>query len=125
MTLTNQEIFDKALFGIRSQNYTLSMKTGGTCAYRGKNGNKCAIGHCITDQHAASWDNLSTGDYPSSSIRDVFWLKKNEYSLFFEDSQIDFLASLQDIHDLIIDKDDFEKKMQNLASEYQLNYTEI
>lgn len=124
MKLSNQEIFDKALFGIRSQGYALSMKSDGHCAYRGENNTKCAIGHCITDEYANSWDNLSNRGL-GSSIQDVLYLKKNEYSLFFENSQLGFLSSLQDVHDLIIDKDDFEKKMQNLASDYSLNYTEI
>lgn len=41
--LTAQELYDRALFGIRRQEYE-------SCRYRGDNGLKCTLGHAIDDE---------------------------------------------------------------------------
>ena len=47
---TLQDIFNRAYFGLASQGFALSsFSGGGPCLYRGPNGLKCAIGHCIPD----------------------------------------------------------------------------
>lgn len=55
--LTNQQAFDKALFGIRAQGYKASVgvrkdlpKLKGPCLYRGLDGLKCGVGHMIPDE---------------------------------------------------------------------------
>ena len=48
MTLTRQEIFDKAWTGLKGQGFVQSLECGG-CMYRGDNGLRCAIGHIIPD----------------------------------------------------------------------------
>lgn len=46
--MTKQEIFDKALFGVREQGKP-SMEDG-LCVYKNKDGCKCPIGHLMTDK---------------------------------------------------------------------------
>lgn len=44
-----QEIYDVSVTGLASQGFQNSYAEDGTCAYRGTNGRKCAIGWCIPD----------------------------------------------------------------------------
>lgn len=46
---TPQEAFDKAVAGLRAQNYERSFAHG-MCLYRAPGGNKCAVGHLIPDE---------------------------------------------------------------------------
>lgn len=46
---TRQEIFNVAYRGLASQGFRQS-KVGGSCRYRGDNGDRCAIGWCISDK---------------------------------------------------------------------------
>lgn len=118
MTLTNQEIFDKALNGIRNQNYQPSM-SGDACQYRGPNGTACAVGHCIPQEVAEEWDRML-----DSTIRSVSTEKPEEYNQYFTKEQTSFLSDLQFIHDrkLRHGSDFFETEMSNLAIKYQLEY---
>lgn len=122
--LTNQEIFNKALFGIREQNYKQSDNRD-SCAYRGNNGTKCAVGHCIDDATAERWDAL--GD---SSIRSIFHHSPEEYSKVFDNEQLPLLADLQAVHDTTLDplsfafgQAEFEQEMKNIARGFNLVYT--
>lgn len=119
MTLTNQEIFDKALQGIRSQDYRPSM-SGEACRYAGPNSTACAVGHCIPREVGEGWDNM-----PDSTIHSVFTRKPEEYDRYFTAGQVVFLSSLQTIHDrkLKYGSDFFEAEMADLAIKYQLDYT--
>ena len=89
--LTNQEIFDKALFGIRAQNYQRSVYDY-SCRYRGENGTKCAVGHCIDDETAAVWDKLT--DTTISGIAVNVKIRES-FEKFFNLEQIKFLMQLQ------------------------------
>jgi hypothetical protein len=130
--LTNQEIFDKALFGIRAQGYKQSGKFEGGCSYRGGDDLKCAVGHCIDDETANKWDLLESDtsiEYVSQEIPESF--KK-----YFSESQVDFLGKIQHIHDNMRHSNDeffdplekngklFEERMSELAYEFNLVYTE-
>ena len=119
MTLTNQEIFNKALNGIRNQNYQPSM-SGDACQYRGPNGTACAVGHCIPQEVAEKWDKL-----PDSTIHSVSTGRAEEYGQYFTGEQISFLIAIQSAHDskLRSGSDFFETEMSNLAIRYQLEYT--
>ena len=46
---TLQEIFDTAYLGLAKQGFQTSINDDETCVYRGPDGMKCAIGHCILD----------------------------------------------------------------------------
>lgn len=49
-----QRIFNRAYLGLKSQGFRKSLdepwKETDSCAYRGQNGLRCAIGHCIPDE---------------------------------------------------------------------------
>lgn len=48
----NQILFNKAYLGLKAQGFRQSMNADqDECAYRGSGGLKCAIGHCIPDEH--------------------------------------------------------------------------
>jgi hypothetical protein len=50
---TRQEIFNAAYIGLHGQGWKKSTdgaESSPACMYRGKNGLKCAIGHCIADE---------------------------------------------------------------------------
>ncbi len=51
MLKTRQELFTLAWNGLKDQGFQPSlMASGDDCAYRGKDGRKCALGHCMTDE---------------------------------------------------------------------------
>jgi hypothetical protein len=130
--LTAQQAYDKALFGIRQQNYEQSAKLNGSCAYRGEAGTKCAVGHCIDDETAIKWDKGVRGSYSyvQFGIVSMFEYDKETYLKFFQESDVELLRELQGVHDCIPITDRgngryFESKMQELAEEYNLVYTPV
>lgn len=133
--ITKQEIFNKALFGIREQNYKRSMKNVGelheACAYRGEGGLKCAIGHCLPDALALACDASAHGasiEYLLSidpdTLDDPMQQELREV-LGVTNLSIDvrFLSYLQDTHDCMETPRGFETEMQSIAAQYDLEYT--
>lgn len=124
--LDNQAIFDKALFGIRSQDYQKSARDG-HCVYRGYNDTsdnlKCAIGHCIDDETAKEWD--SCIDSNGTVIDNIYEVFREDYDRFFTEEQLHFLTLLQEAHDTLLDSspDAWEAEMSNIANQYGLTYT--
>jgi hypothetical protein len=133
--LTAQQAYDKALFGIREQEYEQSASAGGTCAYRGEVGTKCAVGHCIDDETAIKWDEgvvYSSGVicYKVSDIESLYKFDKETYLKFFQESDIQLLQKLQGVHDCIPITDRgngqyFEAMMQEIAEDFNLVYTPV
>ncbi len=82
---TEQEAFDKSISGLRDQNRkSYTDHSGRTCAYRGPNGCKCAIGHLIPDNiYSTKMEHKSISillDYNKYNITKVF--KKNGFFFF-------------------------------------------
>ena len=135
--LTAQQAYDKALFGIREQEYEQSASAGGaggTCAYRGEAGTKCAVGYSIDDETAIKWDKgvYSSGVicYKVFDIESLYKFDKETYLKFFQESDVELLRKLQGIHDCIPITDRgngqyFESKMQELAEDFNLVYTPV
>lgn len=123
--LTNQEIFNKALFGIRQQNYEQS-DNGDSCAYRGNNGTKCAVGHCIDDTTAERWDS-----FDGSGISNIQLKHFEDYNQFFDVEQLPLLQNLQACHDNYLGVSrwngslKFEQEMKNIAQQFNLVYTPV
>lgn len=127
--LSNQEIFDKALFGIRKAGYVRSYdkeQDRGQCMYR-SGSNACHIGLCISDEDATVWDkNLTVSGKPATGIDSIANTLPESFNKYFDRSQIEFLESLQYIHDTWANfKDSYEKAMKSLAENYSLVYTEV
>lgn len=120
--LTNQQIFDKALFGIRGQDYKKSAN-GDVCLYRSvrEDGGTlaCAVGHCIPDDVAQVWDH----DGFDSSIGAICHKYEKYFSEFFSEDSLPLLCQLQTTHDTILSPESFEIEMMYIAEEYNLVYT--
>ena len=126
MTLTNQEIFDKALQGIRNQDYKAS-RDGAACMYHGGDGIACVVGHCVSLDTRKAWDQLfNDPSCPSTLISDVYRHRQAEYLKYFTGNQLEFLVELQQIHDGVLvnsRRKKFENCMADLANAYNLEYT--
>ncbi len=124
--LTSQEIFDKALFGIRGQDYKQSGSPS-ECKYRYTDENDtklcCAVGHCIDDETAERWDS----GLSDTSIENVFKLWPSTFNQFFDESQLPLLSDLQHAHDgvLALSSMKWEDFMAGIAKVYNLNYTPV
>lgn len=123
--LTSQEIFDKALFGIRGQDYKQSGSSS-ACKYRYTDENDtklcCAVGHCIDDDTAEMWDSELL-----TSIVHVFNYRTSEFNQFFDESQLPLLSDLQHAHDNVLGLSNmqWEEEMIDIAKVYNLNYTPV
>lgn len=121
--LSNQEIFDKALFGIRNQGYKKSAKDS-ACLYRStqKDGSAlaCAVGHCIPDDVAHLWDAASH----NTSIGAIYHSHGKHFSEFFSEESLPLLKELQSVHDAMTFPEVFEDYMKVIAQIYRLVYTE-
>lgn len=125
--MTLQEIYNRALFGIRRQGYQQSLIDGaGHCKYRGDDGLKCGVGHCIDD------DSLARAMDAHSRTNILYLLKAPEFAPFLNNifGEIDaekeqFLADVQWVHDTGLKQspENFEYEMKYLAERYSLQYT--
>lgn len=117
--MNRQEMFDKMWNGLKAQGWKPSTKYvegSETCAYRGKNGMKCAFGHLISDE-----------DYPKvahcegNSVDRPMLL-----TLSIDTDEHEFLTDAQGAHDRVFfgnngDGDlDMETRFRNLAQRYKL-----
>ena len=120
--LDNQTIFDKALFGIRKQDYRKSAN-GDVCLYRSvrEDGSTlaCAVGHCIPDAVAEVWD----ADGFDSSIQAICDRYNESFSEFFSEDSLPLLCQLQGTHDTILSSESFEIEMMDIAKVFGLVYT--
>jgi len=131
MPLTAQEVFDKALHGLRAQKQRSVRRAYGLCAYRGgTNGElKCGIGFCIPDEVYTprmdsndGADDITIGGLVRSNAK----LMK-----LFEGIDRNFLTEVQDAHDNFmpprfdsaVDMSAWEQAMADIAKQYGLNYT--
>lgn len=106
---TKQEIFDLAFNGLRAQGFRQSAEEGG-CLYRGPDGLKCAIGHCIADS-----------DYRShfeGERKDAFEAAGVSGPLFA------FACELQRAHDLSHGPKNMEHQLRGFAEEHNLTIPE-
>ena len=120
--LTNQQIFDKALFGIRNQGYKKSAN-GEVCVYRStqEDGSTlaCAVGHCIPDDVAHLWD----ADDHDTSIGAIYHRYGKQFSEFFSEESLPLLSELQAVHDTTTFPEVFEDSMKVIALTHGLVYT--
>ena len=118
-TLTPQQVFDNALNGVRAQDYIKSDTANGMCAYRGSVGLKCGIGHSIPDE--VYNPEMDCSDF-STAFTDLI-LKNSKLKKLFKNCAPELLAFLQDAHDCMANKEQFEDVMHEAAMRYDLVYT--
>lgn len=118
--MNRQELFDKAVQGIRDQGCLSKTEFGG-CYYRHPDNPavRCAVGHLIPDEiYVPDMDQGSYGSAFDFSFTSRF--SQLPASLVAEQ---DFLLSLQSAHDDSHDVSDFLSKAKTLADRYHLNPT--
>jgi hypothetical protein len=129
---TNQSAFDTGLAGIRGQGYKPSASDPpGKCMYRGENGLKCVVGHCVPDELAMIMD-----EREGSTI--VVLINSGPLGVreLFESVSVAMLSDMQYVHDglallgrkvsdtsYIIARNHFERGMKSIAQNYGLTYT--
>lgn len=136
--LTAQQVFDNALFGIRSQNYKISLKKEkDNCAYRGDGGSKCGIGWSIPDEcYHFDFDDFlddTSIEFIITNTENAFNKEANDkVKVLFSACNPKFLTEIQRIHDSCLWTEykekrarDFEESMLALALSYNLVYTPI
>lgn len=129
--LTRQQVFEKALIGIRQQGYRQSLKDSSQCAYNGLDGTHCAVGHCLTDsiKEKINQDPDLNG-MPFMKFQSCV----SEVNELFKGIHYTFLTDLQAIHDYKareayddssdrLDRGRFEGLMETFAKDHNLTYT--
>ncbi len=109
--MTKQEIFNKVVRGLAKQEFRRS-RIGNYCAYRSRDGRKCAAGHLMNDEHYRHEFNQEVVD--SHGPREA--LKKSGVS----EKQLDFVSSLQDAHDDNETPDAMKSALVRAARYYKL-----
>ena len=119
---TAQEVFDYVIGHLVSQGkQSIQMEGGESCAYRGDNGAKCAVGVLIPDE---VYNDVMEGDSVDGLIENfprecmITGIKKHK----------DILNSLQNMHDSFSawqNQDSFSRKAQHIADLYNLTVPEI
>jgi hypothetical protein len=105
--MNNQEAFNIMVQHLRKQGQRAILKDDPTsCAYRGADGLKCAIGALISD---SEYKEEFEGK-PVSSLSD--------YGLF-KDLDVGLLADMQNIHDFSL-VEYWESRFKDIAEEYDL-----
>lgn len=92
---TEKEVADYAISKLIEQGRQ-SLNNDGACVYRAEDGGKCAVGHLIPDEDYVPWmDDRCTG------IEDVVnkHFLKNRNVPIIMDNRIQFLSSIQVLHD--------------------------
>lgn len=120
--MTPQEIFNKSYLTVVEQGRP-SVNKEGMCAYRGKGGRKCAIGHLIDDATAKRWDK-----YETAGIHDVS--RKARIKPDWLDSNLALLVSIQRAHDIAFWKgegflEEYKQSMSYIAKKYRLTVPEL
>ena len=126
MTDRLQELFDTTLFHLRKQGCAAMMENpnqdGGNpsnppdiCAYRGKNGSKCAAGIHISDDMYM----------PSMEGKPIKYINA-KYHLGFTANETALLVEMQGAHDCELEIKlvfEWEERMAQIANNFNLNYT--
>ena len=90
--MNRQDIFEKAVKGLASQDFEQSRAGPTACLYRGPEGRRCAIGWCIPDGHY--FKNMEGKSVSSDAVLPVFGLVAAK-----DREDVIFLERLQEIHD--------------------------
>lgn len=120
--MNEQSIFNKVYRHLLKQNKKSRARIGGTgkisCAYRGDNGLRCAVGCLIPNKayspkmEGLSVECISGGDYRSFPSLD--WMHKHRF----------LLSDLQKVHDRV-KPSAWPTKLKELANEYKLKIPKV
>lgn len=122
--MDRQEMFDKAVAGIRAQG-ALARSEYGLCFYITPAGHRCAIGQLISKQLAETVENErlfgeDTSVLTLSSIPEAV----EAFAAEGIDIEDEFIQALQQYHDVSFNLEDFEKDLSFFARAWGLEYNE-
>lgn len=110
--MTNQQMFDKAVRGLRAQGFQRSMQ-GTRCCYHSSDGKKCAWGHVDPEGTPQLLD----------GIHALYKDKVGVAGQLMRD-QVDFAVDLQEAHDEGLSSVLMEENLRALATQYNLTFPE-
>lgn len=120
-TKTLQAAFDKAVMGIVTQRGRSTLSDDATtCAYRGDNGRKCAVGHLISNDQMFRFqikEGQTPDKFPSALIREILPGIPTGHA-------VEFLEDLQNAHDSpagVSFLESFKEEVVCLANKWGLN----
>lgn len=132
--MTDQQVFDTVLTHLRRQGMRSATLEG--CAYRGENGNKCAVGILIPDAlYTESIENMGIGHITEMGGLEACLHREGGRGDLarilhtFNFTNLDLLGELQLAHDYhmpLVNGDsmqEWEAEMQKLAIKHSLTYT--
>lgn len=111
--LTRQEMFDRAVIGLRSQGFTRCLHARGGCAYADGAGRHCAWGWVDTE---LPYDQAL---FVAALARDKIGLAAT-----LDHTDLEFVVGLQVCHDAGIMPDSMERRLRALAITYDLIFPE-
>lgn len=121
--MNRQELFNMAYVGLAKQGFVRSVSDDGrenpSCRYRGPEGRKCAIGHCIPDKE---YSPLFEGYSPGTSLgeaRDIC------VAAGIGPGDVLWAATLQRCHDYGKTPADMRGRLESFARSYNLSIPEL
>lgn len=98
--MTRQEMFEKAVRGLHAQGYAQSRASHNgrdpSCAYRGVDDRRCAVGHLIPDE---AYQSTLEGYSPCVDVDGPNFVARTLITLGVAPDDIDWLRNLQGEHD--------------------------
>lgn len=123
--MDKQLIFDTAVKGILAQD-ALAKTDDDFCVYFDKtNGNRCGVGHLLTERQAKAWEKVSAKDNGicASSLLRENPLDLRKYGVDREvPSHRQFLDNLQSVHDNATSIVGFKADAKIFADNYELEF---
>lgn len=114
---TLQQVFDDAYRGLAAQGFERSAEddgAGSTCLYRGPEGRRCAVGHCIPDDlYREAYDAVLTLEQVASRVK------------VFGRIRFDDLRDLQRAHDSGFQPDLMKLNLADFANAHGLTIPSI
>lgn len=128
-----QQLFDRAVAGLANQGFQQSLdETQDTCAYRGSEGMRCAMGHVLPDdKYRPEFEGKNAkdlmishtvGDEPELTVYDLLQVPVSEARQVDEHEIINFLYELQNCHDSVysLNAEGMKHELRRLADEHEL-----
>lgn len=120
--MNKQEIFDTVYKALLEQGEP--SVNNGVCAYRGANGNKCAVGHMISDDlYDPEFEGFGLELIPEHIINHIVG-SVDEYEYVERTSLLHKLQKAHDKQMRLYGLDEWKKRMKEIANEFNLVFPE-
>ena len=122
MTFDKQAAFNRSVKGLASQGFrrsTGNYNGASGCAYRGRDGRRCALGWLIPDKRYDRALENQVPDYCDELLVAVLGKKTRSTKT------ISFLRYLQEAHDFSESPNDMKMNLRNFAEEHKLKLPKV